>query len=155
MFTVTEQNRKWHERIPSPTGIGMLVPASAVVTMFLGAMVGWLVQRRRGAEAESWVLPLASGLIAGEALVAIIMSAVGDVRAAHVSAWTRARQASPQRQPRLRPNFGASCFAARGGAMGTGVAVFRRRGPVPAWRLASQSLHAIHKKLSRIAHGDN
>jgi uncharacterized oligopeptide transporter (OPT) family protein len=74
-FTIAEQNRTWHRWVPSPTGIGigMLVPASAVVTMFLGAMVGWMVQRRRGAQAETWVLPLASGLIAGEALVAIII----------------------------------------------------------------------------------
>jgi len=75
VFTIAEQNKKWHRWIPSPTGIGigMLVPASAVITMFLGAMIGWAVQRRRGAGANAWVLPLASGLIAGEALVAIII----------------------------------------------------------------------------------
>jgi uncharacterized oligopeptide transporter (OPT) family protein len=75
VFTIAEQNRKWHRWIPSPTGIGigMLVPASAVITMFLGAVLGWAVQRRRGAASETWVLPLASGLIAGEALVAIII----------------------------------------------------------------------------------
>jgi putative OPT family oligopeptide transporter len=75
VFTIAEQNRTWHRWIPSPTGIGigMLVPASAVITMFLGAIFGWAVARRGGRESETWVLPLASGLIAGEALVAIII----------------------------------------------------------------------------------
>lgn len=72
-FTVLEQKpalRKW---VPSPTGIGigMLVPASAVVTMFAGAIVGVMAARRKAG--APWLLPLASGLIAGEALIAIII----------------------------------------------------------------------------------
>ena len=51
----------------------MLVPASAVATMFLGALVDWFARRRDPAGVDGWMLPLASGLIAGEALVAIII----------------------------------------------------------------------------------
>lgn len=77
--TVLEQNRRWHRWVPSPTGIGigMLVPWSAVFTMFLGACVLTLARRRSaddgGGQDSPWILPLASGLIAGEALVAILI----------------------------------------------------------------------------------
>ncbi|MBK8719994.1 MAG: OPT/YSL family transporter [Deltaproteobacteria bacterium] len=75
VFTVLEQNRRWHRFVPSPTGIGigMLVPASAVVTMFVGAVIAAAVSRRRGGQQPPWMLPLASGFIAGEALVAVII----------------------------------------------------------------------------------
>ncbi len=75
VFTVLEQNRRWHRFVPSPTGIGigMLVPASAVVTMFVGAVLAAAVSRRRGGQQPPWMLPLASGFIAGEALVAVII----------------------------------------------------------------------------------
>jgi uncharacterized oligopeptide transporter (OPT) family protein len=83
VFTVLESGRyrKW---IPSPTGIGigMLVPASAVITMFLGALVavGW---RRASPEAaERHIIPAASGFIAGEAIIAVlipILVAIGIV----------------------------------------------------------------------------
>jgi uncharacterized oligopeptide transporter (OPT) family protein len=51
----------------------MLVPASAVATMFAGALIDRLARRADPAGVERWMLPLASGLIAGEALVAIVI----------------------------------------------------------------------------------
>lgn len=76
LFTVLEQNKKWKTWVPSPTGIGigMLVPAAYVVTMFLGAVVASIARWRQGARSEAWVVPLASGFIAGEALVAVILT---------------------------------------------------------------------------------
>ena len=61
--------------VPSPTavGIGMLVPASVIIVMFLGGVVEriWSSLDRRSN--ELYMTPLASGLIAGEALVAVIV----------------------------------------------------------------------------------
>lgn len=77
LFTVIEGTRfkKW---CPSPTGlgIGMLVPGSAIVTMFLGAVVAALWPKRgdTSSEGENRTLTaLASGFIAGEAIVAVIV----------------------------------------------------------------------------------
>jgi uncharacterized oligopeptide transporter (OPT) family protein len=74
-FTVLEQNPKLRTFVPSPTGIGigMLVPASAVATMFIGALIDVVARRRDPKGVDGWILPLASGLIAGEALVAIVI----------------------------------------------------------------------------------
>jgi uncharacterized oligopeptide transporter (OPT) family protein len=74
LFTVSEGTRakKW---TPSPTGIGigMLVPGSAIVTMFLGALLAAAWQRRRSEGGERTSTALASGFIAGEAIVAVIV----------------------------------------------------------------------------------
>jgi len=75
LFTVLEQKKEWRSFVPSPTGIGigMLVPASAVATMFAGAVIDRLARRADPLGVERWMLPLASGMIAGEALVAIVI----------------------------------------------------------------------------------
>jgi uncharacterized oligopeptide transporter (OPT) family protein len=66
------KHRKW---VPSPTGIGigMLVPGSAVVSMFLGAVLAEIWKAMQPRVAELRLIPLASGFIAGEALVAVII----------------------------------------------------------------------------------
>ena len=73
--------RKW---VPSPTGIGIgiLVPGSAVIAMFFGAVVGeiWRLTGRKSYDAR--VTPVASGFIAGEAIIAVlipILVAIGIV----------------------------------------------------------------------------
>jgi uncharacterized oligopeptide transporter (OPT) family protein len=69
----TRDRVKW--LVPSATGlgIGMLVPASVVVTMCLGGVVAWVWSKRAPKSAAMFLVPLASGLIAGEALVAVIV----------------------------------------------------------------------------------
>jgi uncharacterized oligopeptide transporter (OPT) family protein len=61
--------------IPSPTGlgIGMLVPASVIVTMVFGGLIGSLWSKTSPRTSGLYLIPLASGLIAGEALVAVIV----------------------------------------------------------------------------------
>jgi uncharacterized oligopeptide transporter (OPT) family protein len=61
--------------IPSPTalGIGMLVPGSVIVTMVIGGLIGSVWTRTSRRTSESYLTPLASGLIAGEALVAVVV----------------------------------------------------------------------------------
>ena len=64
--------RKW---LPSATGlgIGMMVPGSVVFVMVLGGILMWLWERTNKKSADALGMPLASGLIAGEAVMAIII----------------------------------------------------------------------------------
>ncbi len=73
VLTVLESRPGWRRFLPSPTGIGMgiLVPLNVVVTMCIGGTAGLVWERRWKASADVYLLPLASGLIAGEALVAV------------------------------------------------------------------------------------
>ena len=74
--TVLEKRSKL--QVPSATGIGMgmLVPGSVVIPMVLGGVVAALWKRwAREAEGEQR-LALSSGLIAGEAMVAVVMPAL-------------------------------------------------------------------------------
>jgi uncharacterized oligopeptide transporter (OPT) family protein len=75
VLAVLEMKVRRKEWVPSPTGvgIGMLVPASVVVTMFLGGVVAALWTRKGPKSSAAYLVPLASGLIAGEALVAVVV----------------------------------------------------------------------------------
>ena len=73
LFTVMEERKfRW---VPSPTGtaIGMLVPASVIIVMFLGSVVDTIWRRVNRTSNEVYMVPLASGLIAGEAIVAVVI----------------------------------------------------------------------------------
>lgn len=75
IFTLLEQKKEWRNFVPSPTGlgIGMLVPANAIATMFLGALGDWIWRRAKPEAAVRYSIPVASGFIAGDALVAVIL----------------------------------------------------------------------------------
>lgn len=68
---------EWYgELVPSPAaiGIGMLIPASVLMTFILGG-VGQLIWSKAGSKSETdYRIPLASGLIAGEAIVAVLLA---------------------------------------------------------------------------------
>lgn len=66
------RNKNW---IPSPTGIGigMLVPAAVIIMMFLGSVVDVIWQKISPKSNGLYMTPLASGLIAGEAIIAVII----------------------------------------------------------------------------------
>jgi uncharacterized oligopeptide transporter (OPT) family protein len=74
-IVITLLETKWKQYLPSPTGlgIGMMVPGFVVFTMVIGGLVlsVWRSIHKQSADALS--MPLASGLIAGEALVAIVV----------------------------------------------------------------------------------
>jgi uncharacterized oligopeptide transporter (OPT) family protein len=76
VLTVIESKASFKKYVPSPTGIGIgiLVPFSVVFTMFLGGIAGYVWEKKWKASADVYLLPLASGLIAGEALVAVFAS---------------------------------------------------------------------------------
>ncbi|HYP16631.1 MAG TPA: OPT family oligopeptide transporter [Opitutus sp.] len=62
--------------LPSPSGLGiaMVIPGSNAIAMFLGAAVAEFIRRRSPALAEKTVVPIASGLIAGESLMGILIA---------------------------------------------------------------------------------
>jgi len=73
---------KWTDKTPSPAaiGIGMLLPASVLSTFILGG-VGQLIWAKVSPESEkNYRIPLASGLIAGEAIIAVVLA---------IEAWLR------------------------------------------------------------------
>jgi uncharacterized oligopeptide transporter (OPT) family protein len=61
--------------VPSPTGvgIGMLVPASVIITMFLGSVIERIWARVSPQTNARYVTPVSSGLIAGEAIIAVVI----------------------------------------------------------------------------------
>jgi uncharacterized oligopeptide transporter (OPT) family protein len=73
VLTIFEQRKEWRVFVPSPTGIGiaMLIPVSAVTMIFLGAAGDRVWAKVRPESHERYAIAVASGLIAGEALVAI------------------------------------------------------------------------------------
>jgi len=87
VFTVLEgtRARRW---TPSPTGIGigMLVPGSAIVSMFLGALVAAAWPRGEGERdgENRTATALASGFIAGEAIIAVVVPILVAMRLVHL-----------------------------------------------------------------------
>ncbi|MBL8112658.1 MAG: OPT/YSL family transporter [Acidobacteria bacterium] len=69
--------------VPSPAGMGMsmVIPGSNSIAMFLGALAAWILRKHRPAVADRYVVPVASGFIAGESLmgVAVALLLVGGV----------------------------------------------------------------------------
>jgi uncharacterized oligopeptide transporter (OPT) family protein len=75
VITILEQKKEWLSFIPSPTGMGiaMLIPFNAVTVIFLGAAADRVWSKLSPESHDRYSIPLASGLIAGEALVAVVI----------------------------------------------------------------------------------
>ena len=73
ILTVLESVKKIKKWVPSPTGIGigMLVPFAVISTMFVGGVIGWVWEKLDKKTSELYMIPLGSGFIAGEAIVAV------------------------------------------------------------------------------------
>ncbi len=86
LFTVLEEKKSLKTFVPSPTGvgIGMLVPFSVISTMFLGGLMGTVWEQRDKKSADLYMVPLSSGLIAGEAIVAVIVPILVALKLIHV-----------------------------------------------------------------------
>ncbi|HZZ89886.1 MAG TPA: OPT family oligopeptide transporter [Caulobacteraceae bacterium] len=74
LFAAMEQNETVRRWTPSPVALslGLLLPFSSISTMFLGAVVGAIWLTRHPHSAGRYLIAVASGFIAGEALVAVI-----------------------------------------------------------------------------------
>jgi len=75
IFAALEQKKAWKAWVPSPTGLslGMLLPFAAVASLFVGGVGGAIWQRANPRSAAAYLIPLASGFIAGEAMIAVIV----------------------------------------------------------------------------------
>jgi OPT family oligopeptide transporter len=67
---------KYRRYIPSATGFGMAftMPFANTLSMFLGALLALVWEKRDKRGAETFIVPIASGVIAAEGLVAIGMA---------------------------------------------------------------------------------
>ena len=79
---VLPKYRKW---MPSPTGLGLgfILPFFNPFSMLLGALLAWGWSRRNSAQAEHYVVPVASGIIAGESIVSVAIALAKSVLLRH------------------------------------------------------------------------
>ncbi len=71
-----------HRRfIPSPIGLGLglILPFFNPFSMLLGAAAAWLWSRRSPVRAERYVVPVSSGIIAGESIVSVAIALLNNV----------------------------------------------------------------------------
>lgn len=76
-LTILEQLcPKARKFIPSPTGLGlaMVIPFFNSLSMFIGAVIGRVMEKKVPKVAETYIVPVSSGLIAGESLLGIVVA---------------------------------------------------------------------------------
>ena len=73
---------KYGELVPSPAaiGIGMLINAAVLMTFILGGVVQLIWARSEAKSEDKFRIPLASGLICGEAIVAVAVAIYAAVK---------------------------------------------------------------------------
>ena len=66
--------------LPSPTGLGLgfVLPFYYPMAMFFGAVVAEVVKRMKPQTAERYIVPISSGLIAGESIVGVLVAIVNN-----------------------------------------------------------------------------
>jgi uncharacterized oligopeptide transporter (OPT) family protein len=76
ILTMLGRSKKLLPWVPSPValGIAFLVPAYYAWGIFLGALIAWVVGRRKPATTEKYATSLASGLIAGEGVMMVLVA---------------------------------------------------------------------------------
>lgn len=64
--------------MPSAIGFGLAftLPASNVISMFLGALIALWLEKRNKPFADRYVVPVSSGIIAGESLIGVLIAAM-------------------------------------------------------------------------------
>jgi uncharacterized oligopeptide transporter (OPT) family protein len=71
LITVIKEYTHWNW-LPSPTGLGLglIIPGLTIVPMALGGIIGWIWEKSAKESYDRYFVTVASGLIAGEALLA-------------------------------------------------------------------------------------
>lgn len=66
--------------LPSATGLGlgMLLPFFSSFSMLLGAVAAWAYEKLSPKQAERFVVPISSGLIAGESIIGVIVAGLNN-----------------------------------------------------------------------------
>jgi OPT family oligopeptide transporter len=69
--------RRW---LPSATGIGlgMLLPFATSLSFVVGAGLAWVFSRIDKRQADRFVVPISSGVIAGESIVGVVVAALNN-----------------------------------------------------------------------------
>jgi uncharacterized oligopeptide transporter (OPT) family protein len=72
------KHKRW---IPSPVGLGLgfMLPFFNPLSMLLGALLAWAWSKRRAEHAERYVVPVSSGIIAGESIVSVAIALVNNL----------------------------------------------------------------------------
>jgi uncharacterized oligopeptide transporter (OPT) family protein len=76
LLTLAERSMPRYKRfIPSPIGFGLAFTLSAAnaISMFMGAVLALYLEARRPKVAERYVIPVSSGIIAGESVMGIVI----------------------------------------------------------------------------------
>jgi uncharacterized oligopeptide transporter (OPT) family protein len=75
ILALLETQQRLRSLVPSPAAvaIGMVIPASAVMTIFVGGLIEWLWRRHTPGHHARFAMATAAGLIAGDALVAVAL----------------------------------------------------------------------------------
>ncbi|MGH7437083.1 MAG: OPT family oligopeptide transporter, partial [Polyangiaceae bacterium] len=74
---VFPKERGWLPSAPA-LGIGMLLPFSTSLSFLLGAVAAWVFARARRDTAERFVIPIASGVIAGESIIGVVVAGLNN-----------------------------------------------------------------------------
>ena len=76
------KRKRW---IPSPVGLGLglMLPFFNPFSMLLGALGAWCWSRQRPQHAERYVVPLSSGIIAGESIVSVVIALLNNLLLRH------------------------------------------------------------------------
>jgi len=72
-LTVGEQRYKKYLPSPSAVGLGMLLPGVAILMMWIGGIIEAIWRKRSSHTADEVLIPLSSGFIAGEAILAVLI----------------------------------------------------------------------------------
>ena len=67
---------KFRKFIPSATGLGlaMVIPFYNSLSMFIGACIATYLEKKHKQMSDDYVVPVASGIIAGESLVGVAIA---------------------------------------------------------------------------------
>ncbi|MCE5244632.1 MAG: OPT family oligopeptide transporter [Syntrophobacteraceae bacterium] len=67
---------RYRSLLPSPMGLGLafVIPFWNTLSMFVGALLAWIIHRRARDIASKYTIPVASGLIAGESLMGVLLA---------------------------------------------------------------------------------
>ena len=61
---------------PAALGIALTIPAYTSFAMFLGAFIVWILEKKAPKWNDSYTIPIASGCIAGESIMGVILAAL-------------------------------------------------------------------------------
>jgi uncharacterized oligopeptide transporter (OPT) family protein len=71
---------KFSKWLPSATGLGLgfILPFQYPLSMLIGAVGAWVWERRSKTSAELYIVPVSSGVVAGESVVGVLVAAVNN-----------------------------------------------------------------------------